>query len=100
MASFVDSAPDGVVMFSLGYSGFQPAVVPRQLMQEFIKAFRQLKQRVVMRFDPELLDDIPENVMVVKWIPQEDLLGEYCRGGQSLYKISNQYMSCISGGKN
>ena len=63
-------------MFSLGYSGFQPSVVPKSLMREFIHAFSQLRQRVIMRFDPKLLSNVSDNVLVVKWLPQEDLLGE------------------------
>ena len=71
---FVEGAEKGVVLFSLGYTGFKPKDVPEFLVRAFLEAFAQLEQRVIMRFDPSLVEDAPANVLIVPWFPQHDLL--------------------------
>jgi glucuronosyltransferase len=46
--------------------------------QAFISAFARLEQKVIMRFDPKFLTNVPDNVMVVNWVPQQDILGLIC----------------------
>jgi hypothetical protein len=43
--------------------------------QAFISAFARLEQKVIMRFDPKFLTNVPDNVMVANWVPQQDILG-------------------------
>ena len=73
LREFVDGAEKGVVLFSLGYTG-KPKNVPGFLVAAFIEAFAKLEQRVIMRLDPTLVEVVPENVLVVPWFPQQDLL--------------------------
>ena len=30
----------------------------------------KLEQRVIMRFDPSLVENIPDNILIVPWFPQ------------------------------
>lgn len=39
-----------------------------------LDCFRQLKQRVIWKFENETLADLPPNVMIRKWLPQNDIL--------------------------
>lgn len=64
-----------MVLFSLGFTGFSSKDFPAETTVEFLKAFSKLSQRVIMRFDPEFLPFVPENVMVAKWVPQQSILG-------------------------
>ena len=73
-SQFVAGAEKGVVLFSLGYTGFKAADVPHYLVTAFLQAFSRLEERVIMRFDASLVEDIPENVLIVPWFPQHDLL--------------------------
>ncbi|XP_023346393.1 UDP-glucuronosyltransferase 2C1 isoform X2 [Eurytemora carolleeae] len=73
---FVAGSENGVILFSLGYTGFTPRDIPKYVIEAFIFAFSRIKQRVIMRFDRTLLETIPENVMVVDWFPQQDLLAQ------------------------
>eukprot|EP00090_Calanus_glacialis_P024879 TRINITY_DN38607_c0_g1_i1.p1 TRINITY_DN38607_c0_g1~~TRINITY_DN38607_c0_g1_i1.p1 ORF type:complete len:264 (-),score=82.07 TRINITY_DN38607_c0_g1_i1:122-913(-) len=73
-AQFVESADDGVILFSLGYTGFEPRDVPTAVVSAFIGAFGKLSQKVIMRFDAILVTNIPDNVLIVDWFPQHDLL--------------------------
>ena len=72
---FVSGAEDGVILFSLGYTGFSAKDVPQSVVLALLEAFSSMKKnRFVMRFDPEVMPFTPDNVKVSKWIPQQALL--------------------------
>ncbi|KAL1513693.1 hypothetical protein ABEB36_003068 [Hypothenemus hampei] len=71
--SYLDSATEGVIFFSLG-SNVQSRSLPKQLILDIIKTFGTLKQKVLWKFENENYKDIPENVMISKWFPQNDIL--------------------------
>ncbi len=41
-----------------------------------LSAFADLPQRVLWKFESDL-PDVPKNVLVRKWFPQNDILGKY-----------------------
>ena len=63
-------------MFSLGCTGFSAKDFPAEVTSSFVSAFAKLKQKVIMRFDPTLIPDVPDNVIVSNWVPQQEILGE------------------------
>lgn len=40
----------------------------------YLDCFRQLKQRIIWKFENESIADLPENVLIRKWLPQNDIL--------------------------
>ena len=38
-------------------------------------AFRKLPQKVIWKWESEIPADVPSNIMMTKWLPQQDLLG-------------------------
>jgi len=88
IANFIKDADDGIVLFSLGYTGFTPQDVPQSLIKAFTDAFSKIKQKVIMRFKKNLVSNVPDNVLVVDWIPQHDLLGESNFTFLSVFKAS------------
>nr|AGC84403.1 glucosyl glucuronosyl transferases [Locusta migratoria] len=70
---FLDEAEEGVIYFSLG-SNVRSNAMPAWKRQAFIEAFRQLPQRVLWKWESDSLPDQPDNVMVRKWLPQQDVL--------------------------
>lgn len=70
---FLDDAPDGVVYFSLG-SFVRSAYMSEQHRQTFVRVFGSLRQRVVWKFESDDLSDRPDNVLIDKWLPQNDIL--------------------------
>ena len=64
-----------MVLFSLGFTGFSSKDFPAETTLQFLQAFSKLSQRVIMRFDPDYLPFVPENVLVAKWVPQQSILG-------------------------
>jgi glucuronosyltransferase len=46
-------------------------------LNNIMKTFSKLKQRIIMKFDPENYNGTRlSNVKMVKWFPQRDLLGD------------------------
>ncbi|XP_068207922.1 UDP-glycosyltransferase UGT5-like isoform X2 [Palaemon carinicauda] len=68
------SGEDGIIYFSLG-SIVKPSTLPEKNRLMFIKVFGSLKQRVLWKWDKESMPDLPPNVLLRKWVPQQDILG-------------------------
>uniref|UniRef100_A0A8C2EAV4 UDP-glucuronosyltransferase n=1 Tax=Cyprinus carpio TaxID=7962 RepID=A0A8C2EAV4_CYPCA len=66
------SGEHGIVVFSLGSL---VSSMPKKKAAIFFKAFSMIPQRVLWRYTGEIPDNVPENVKLMKWLPQNDLLG-------------------------
>ncbi|XP_051967164.1 UDP glucuronosyltransferase 1 family, polypeptide B1 isoform X2 [Xyrauchen texanus] len=66
------SGEHGIVVFSLGS---MVSSMPKEKAAIFFKAFSMIPQRVLWRYTGEMPDNIPANVKLMKWLPQNDLLG-------------------------
>ena len=49
--------------------------MPEETRKIFVNVFSRLKQRVLWKW-PKEMPDRPPNVMLSKWIPQQDVLGK------------------------
>lgn len=49
--------------------------MPKPLLQMFLKAFARLPLQVIWKWEAQLPDNVPVNVIMTKWLPQQDLLG-------------------------
>lgn len=70
----MDEAKFGVVYMSLG-STVEPSALDN-LGNTFVQVLGNLPQRVIMKWDPKLLQNIPDNVLVQEWIPQNEILSK------------------------
>ncbi|XP_052461754.1 UDP-glucuronosyltransferase isoform X3 [Carassius gibelio] len=66
------SGEHGFVVFTLGSMVSQ---LPEAKARVFFEAFRQIPQRVLWRYTGPVPEDAPKNVKLMKWLPQNDLLG-------------------------
>ncbi|KAK9966690.1 hypothetical protein ABG768_003787 [Culter alburnus] len=66
------SGEHGIVVFTLGSL---VSSMPKEKAAIFFEAFSMIPQRVLWRYAGEIPDNIPENVKLMKWLPQNDLLG-------------------------
>ncbi|XP_058646510.1 UDP-glucuronosyltransferase 1-6-like isoform X1 [Onychostoma macrolepis] len=66
------SGEHGIVVFTLGSL---VSSMPKEKAAIFFKAFSMIPQRVLWRYTGEIPDNVPENVKLMKWLPQNDLLG-------------------------
>ncbi|XP_045608864.1 UDP-glucosyltransferase 2 [Procambarus clarkii] len=66
---------DGFIYFSLG-SVVPGSTMPEEYRRAFIEVFGSLKQRVLWKWDQDTMEDLPPNVRISKWLPQQDILGD------------------------
>ncbi len=71
----IEESGDGIILCSFGSI---ISSIPKEIMENLLKAFSRLKQRVVFRFDSTYakfkLENVPANVKLMDWVPQNDLL--------------------------
>ncbi|XP_031711146.1 UDP-glucuronosyltransferase 1-1-like [Anarrhichthys ocellatus] len=65
------SGEHGFVVFTLGT---MVSDLPEETTSVFLEAFRQIPQKVIWRYTGKVPDSVPENVKLMNWVPQNDLL--------------------------
>ena len=73
LKKFMDSHREGVVYVSFG-SALKPSQMTNQQKNVFIDSFNELKNTPIIWKWDDTPDGIPENVLLQKWLPQNDLL--------------------------
>ncbi|XP_047099395.1 UDP-glucuronosyltransferase 2C1-like [Schistocerca piceifrons] len=76
LEEFVSGSPSGFVLVSMG-SGVRAANMPAELHRLLMTAFGSLPYRVLWKHEagPGSEGVVPGNVMLRRWLPQQDLLG-------------------------
>lgn len=73
LKAFVESSGDhGVIVMSLGTL---ISALPRETTEAIAAAFAELPQKVIWRFIGEPPASLGNNTLLMKWLPQKDLLG-------------------------
>ncbi|XP_059353346.1 UDP-glucosyltransferase 2-like [Daphnia carinata] len=71
---FADGAENGLIVFTLG-SNSRVSSMPSHIFQTFVQVFSRLPQRIVWKWEKDNLSELPGNIKIVDWLPQQDLLG-------------------------
>lgn len=83
LKKFVDSSSDekGFILLTTGFT-FQWKLAPKQVKKNLVEAFRSLPDiKFVWQYDGNVIANLPKNVHVGRFLPQQDLLGHpKCRG--------------------
>ena len=74
LQKFLDEAKDGFIYFSLG-SNVHSNQMPEEKIRAFLEAFSELPQKVLWKWESDILPGQPANVKSGKWLPQQDILG-------------------------
>lgn len=69
----LDNAINGAVVISWG-SLVQGSSLESEQLDGVLKAFSQLKQTIIWKWETNLLPNKPKNVYTFKWLPQKDVL--------------------------
>ncbi|EDV93638.1 UDP-glycosyltransferase UGT5 isoform X1 [Drosophila grimshawi] len=70
---FINGAQHGVIYFSLG-SNLKSSALPLEMREALVETLRNLKQRVLWKFEEPNLPGKPDNVFISDWFPQDDIL--------------------------
>merc|ERR1712136_242614 len=79
LEKFVGDHEPGFIIFGVG-SAMNMNDMPEFMIKAFVEVFGQLPQRVIWQWKGETRANLPDNIMTVEWMPQQDLLGhKNCR---------------------
>ncbi|XP_063705569.1 UDP-glycosyltransferase UGT4-like [Culicoides brevitarsis] len=70
---FIESSKDGVVLVSFG-TNFRSIDLQQEKLSILMKSFSKLEQKVIWKFENETLPNLPKNVLIKTWLPQDDIL--------------------------
>lgn len=70
---FMDNAKHGIIYFSMG-SSIQSIQFPDKIRDSILKAFANLSQKVLWKWEDSQLAGKPDNVLICKWFPQNAIL--------------------------
>lgn len=73
LQEFLDKSKEGVILFSMG-SNLKSQDLKPDVRDGILKTFSKIKEKVLWKFE-EAFSNIPKNVKIVKWVPQQDVLG-------------------------
>ena len=73
MRAFLDGAKNGVIIVSLG-TNVKWKFIGLDKIKAVLLALSKLEQRVLWKLDIEVPFEIPDNLMIVKWMPQSEVL--------------------------
>lgn len=74
LKTIMDSAEHGVIYFSLG-SVVKSSKMPQETVSLLLSELAKLNQTVLWKWEDDQLPNLPKNVKVKKWFPQNDILG-------------------------
>lgn len=69
---WLDSATNGAIFFSFG-SNLEASHMTTEKRTSILNVFAKLKQKVLWKWEDENLPGKPDNVMIGKWLPQDDI---------------------------
>ncbi|XP_069672948.1 UDP-glucosyltransferase 2-like [Periplaneta americana] len=70
---FINESEHGVIYFSFG-SMVQCETMPQEKLKALLGAFKELPQRILWKCKEDAFQELPSNVKLLKWIPQNDVL--------------------------
>lgn len=73
LQEFLDASEEGVVYFSMG-SSLKSADMPIEKRNIILKVLSKIKQKVLWKFEADNIDNLPGNMKIQKWLPQQDIL--------------------------
>ena len=73
MEAFLNTSDKGFIYFSLG-TNVKSHFISLELRTLFLNVFAKLPYSVLWKYDADDFSNIPMNVRIQKWYPQEDVL--------------------------
>lgn len=70
-----EGGDDGFVLVSFG-SGARISDAPEEIQNIFFTALGTTKTRFIFKWEDERPANMPDNIMISNWIPQQEILGK------------------------
>ena len=83
-----------VIYMSLG-SIARSSHMPGEYKKIIVQALSKLPYKVLWKYEDDSLGEIPENIMIRKWMPQQDVLGAYSHTISNAYVKTRQFKWCM-----
>ncbi|KAF2886449.1 hypothetical protein ILUMI_19724 [Ignelater luminosus] len=74
LQEILDKAEHGAILFSLG-TNLRADNLDLNKRKAFLDAFARIPQIVLWKFGSNITEDLPKNVIIRNWLPQNDILG-------------------------
>lgn len=74
LQTYLDEAEEGVIIFSMG-SNLRSCDLSVSKREALLKTFSKVKQKVLWKWESEEVPNLPQNVKIMQWLPQSDVLG-------------------------
>ncbi|XP_029726333.2 UDP-glycosyltransferase UGT5-like [Aedes albopictus] len=71
--AWLDGAKDGAIFLSFG-SNLKSSNLRQDKFDAIVGSISKLKQRIIWKWDTDQMPGKPANVMIGKWLPQDDIL--------------------------
>lgn len=69
--------------------------LPQEKKKMFLEAFKELPFKFLWKFEDDSLKNLPSNVKIAKWVPQQDVLSrDWKRTGKSTEGRSCRASKC------
>ncbi|KAG5674708.1 hypothetical protein PVAND_004660 [Polypedilum vanderplanki] len=69
----IENSKHSIVFFSFG-SYINSGEMPKEKINQILEAFRNTKKTIFWKFDGDIPEGVPENVIIQNWFPQNELL--------------------------
>lgn len=76
MQNILDMSKSGVILFSFG-SNIRSKDIGENKIRAIVKTLSKLAQTVIWKFEEDNLPGLSKNVHIRKWLPQNDVLGNF-----------------------
>lgn len=73
LKEYLDSSKNGVIYVSFG-SNVKSSLLPKSKIETLLNVFRELPYNFIWKFEADNLPNIPKNLQIMKWTPQQELL--------------------------
>ncbi|KAK9881060.1 hypothetical protein WA026_014405 [Henosepilachna vigintioctopunctata] len=73
LEDIMNTARSGVIYFSMG-SNLRSVDMPKHILASLMNVFSKLNQTILWKWENDELEGKPDNVVIRKWLPQNDIL--------------------------
>lgn len=75
LENFITDSQNGAIYFTFG-STTKMDTAPIYLQKAFVEALGEISEKVLWKYESQVMGELPKNVMIRKWFPQKYILSK------------------------